>query len=162
MIPDHFPNICARCGSQNIVTHRVLNIKQSNASPLTSILTWFGVSISRIQPETFSVPICRKCASILERVRLINRRLTISLAIFLGLVFGIMYLLAAFHGTHLFGEIIGLLVVVLVGAAFGTFIGLIFGLVLKEGLNYDFCEYDGRYFRRSFAAQYPSLIKLRK
>lgn len=169
MDPIQFPDRCARCGSPDVATHWQVLQKSAGIQDWKTLREWTDANLLGKGGERFGVPVCRGCALTLERIRRIARQVMISLAIFLGLLFGIMYIAVAVKGDHLLTELVTLLVVVLVGALFGGFIGLIFNLVIKDGFNYDFCSFDGQYFqfknrnfRRAFAALNPGLVKKRK
>jgi hypothetical protein len=169
MIPYRVPQLCARCGKPDVATAWKVGQKPASFNLRSALTEWVSIYVLRHPPSTFDVPVCGACAHSLGRVRRITRQVTLSLAIFLGLLFAIMYIAAAVKGDHLVSELIVLLLITLVGALFGALIGFIFSLVMKEVSYYDFCGFDGEYFqfknkdfRRAFAAYNPTLVKRKK
>jgi hypothetical protein len=169
MISYRSPELCARCGSRDISTTWKVRQTTSETSALSFITLWLGYYVFRNESFAFDIPICRTCQGKLERIQKITRRITIFLAVLFGLVLGSVYWVKAVRGNALLAGIAALLLIIVIGALIGGFVGLVCGLVIKEGTNYEFCGYDGKYveiknkvFRREFASLNPSLVKQKK
>ena len=169
MFPYKSPELCSRCGSSDAVKIWKVNKMTTPFNIWAFLTTWFGINIPRYESNTFLVPICSLCEAKLESIRNTTRGITISLAVLLGLLFGIVFLVKGVSGNNLVVGLLITLLVTLFGAMFGIFGGIIFGLIVQEALNYEFCDYDGRFyhfenkkFRREFALLNPSLVKQKK
>ncbi len=169
MFPYTSPEYCARCGSINIASNWKVARSTQHFNLLGFLTNWFGIPIPRYAPETFDVPVCSKCEAQLARIKKTTRNITISLAVFLGLLLGIVFLVKGVRGDQLIGGLLITVFVILFGALVGVLGGIGFGLVIQEALNYEFCEFDGQYyhfknlkFRREFAQLNPALVKRKK
>jgi branched-subunit amino acid ABC-type transport system permease component len=122
--------------------------------------------MSRYIPETFEVPVCAACGTQLDRIHKVTKRITIFLAALLGLLLGLVFLVKGVHADNLFLGIVLMLWVTLFGAILGAVGGLVLGLIIQEGVNYEFCSFNGQYyhfknkkFRREFAKLNPTMVK---
>jgi hypothetical protein len=166
MLPYKSPELCSRCGSLGPAAIWKVNRSSTQFNFRTYVTMWFNLLASRNEPDTFEVPVCSSCKVQLEQIKKITRVITISLAVFLGLFLGIIFLVKGTGGIGLFLGLLILIIVVLFGAILGLMGGIVFSLIIQEAMHYEFCTYDGQYyhfdnkkFRREFALLNPTLVK---
>ena len=166
MLPYKSPECCSRCGSPNVAFTWRANQQGSQFNLLAFLTIWFDLHISRFIPNTFDVPVCSPCGIQLERIHKMTKTITISLAAVLGLLLGLVFVVKGLGADNLLIGFILMLWVTLFGAILGAVGGIVLGLIIQEGLNYEFCSFDGQYyrfknkkFRREFTALNPTLVK---
>ncbi len=163
------PPLCTSCGSPNATSIWIISNRKDRFSAWTFLTMPFGVSTTRRTTYTFEMPVCRKCKEKLEGIDRITIGINYSSVIGCGGIAGIgmLALMAMGDQSHSWTVYAFLAVLVaLVGAYFGGIIGKALEWVIKYLMVYDFCNFDGRYFRfdnqkfeHEFALLNPGWVK---
>jgi hypothetical protein len=170
MFPYKAPALCARCGSHEVVT--TWNVKKNTAKPSPWIIftMWLGFYTIRNLKYSFEVPVCAECKDKLSGIQEWTNRLMLGLAI-LGAIVSLVYgFMKVAPGTPLdLALILSAALLALFAAIIGLGVGWIISFVIKDIFYYEFCKYDGKYFKfenkdfqREFAALNPNLVKMKK
>ncbi|MEW6240575.1 MAG: hypothetical protein AB1564_07175 [Chloroflexota bacterium] len=163
------PSTCASCGSPKVASTWVIRKRQDHFSAWTFLTMPFGVSTTRRTTYTFEMPVCRKCKEKLDGIDKISTGINYASVSGGGGIAAIGLLaLMAMGDTSRAWTVYALLAVfgAVVGAYFGGILGKVLEWAIKYVMVYDFCNFDGRYFRfdnqkfeHEFALLNPGWVK---